>query len=901
MNSNHLSNSSSSFHIAEMRQISSASSAHSNSTPICKHAVTNASVNCTTKKTKQSTYDASTITKLVTVPSKQNGLNMKNKKTAAMESAIDGNVSLTGLTERQQIALLMKLTNTSSSSNDNNDNKIEKSKYIESDDEDDAMLKPKKKKSKKIVLLPSKNMKSKKNKNNDVYIDQSNLVELNKTPIINHQTYLVEPSMMLDPVAEAHLQNVNGDIKVTKKRGKETKKETFMRIEQEQLKQFVDGGKEEAYSDMDIEEALVNRPRSTNDIMKILKPRAEFVFASTSNDEPTKMESETNDHDNNNNNSSSGSSDINNHNYVQQKFSVGDVVIVETVGKDGGPAAGEGEGIARVVKVYEGEDVYDVKYVVLKFRGKRIPGWRMKLSPIFGYPVLSNILPEKIQCAVSFVESSHHETLKADTSLPLRLTGLLDSEEISSDRRTATPTSMIVNDEHSEGLSDVHSTASSSALIPINSSHWVRRSTRHAGTDQLQREDVKELLLKLESNSPDLKILRLKNWLQADTNSLVLSQVLNLLERNNIVQVLYIQCFNDGMDDTRLMHLIRVLKNNPRIWALNVGENFKITRQGWEAFANELRSTHVTHLYAGSESTVYGDLKVKMRDAIRENRSKHDLHCSEQNFDVISQVGQMWWNPRCAKKLQHLACKLQDSDDTDQKSSPEFVSKAEATSSLVGLNILLPKRVFTGEKCGKSSGLEEEWVLGRVAKIGKFSMRLVALFNPIHQEGKNEPIRAKWINVDYDVHAVGRELKWGRVPDSDMWQPCQIYAIHNSSANIPSASVANHGESCNILNESKDSTIAVNATKKEEGGHGNETNGDDNGLHLIAYFGKNVDKMVHWLPSSELRPFSNDKAYPGNIDIEVNTKSKDLIDGFHEAVSEAMSEYTWRLQRMCKV
>ncbi len=888
MNSNHLSDSS--FHFTEMKQISSAPSSHCNSTPSIKHTNATTIVNCTTKKSKQRSNDASistTTTKLVTGPSKENELNKKMTK----KDVVDGNASLTGLTERQQIALLMKLTNTSSNENNDNDqnfNIIEKSKYIEvNDDDDDAILKPKKKKVKKLML-------SSKKKKNDVYVDQPNLSELNKTPIINYQTYLAEPSMMLDPVVEGPLQQMDVDIKVTKKRGKETKKETFMRIEQEQLKQSVDGGKEETYNDMDIEEALVNRPRSANDIMKILKPRADFVFASTSNDETIKMESDANDHDSDNINNSSG-------NYVQQKFSVGDVVIVETAGKDGGPAAGENEGIARVVKVYEGEDVYDVKYIVLKFRGKRIPGWRMKLSPIFGYPVLSNVLPEKIQCAVSFVESSHHETLKADTSLPLRLTGLLDSDEISSDRRTTTPTSMIVNDEHSEGASDIHSTASSSALIPINSSHWVRRSTRHAGTDQLQREDVKELLLKLESNSPELKILRLKNWLQADTNSLVLSQVLNLLERNSVVQVLYIQCFNDGMDDTRLMHLIRVLKNNPRIWALNVGENFKITRQGWESFANELRSTHVTHLYAGSESTVYGDLKMKMRDAIRENRSKHDLHCSEQNFDVISQVGQMWWNPRCAKKLQHLACKLQDLDDTDQKSSPEFVSRAEATSALVGLNILLPKRVITGEKCNNISDSEEEWVLGRVAKIGKFSMRLIALFNPIHQEGQKEPIRAKWINVDYDVHAVGRELMWGRVPDSDMWQPCQIYAIHNSSANLPSASVTNHGESCNIPNENKATAVAVDIVAEKENRHGNETVGDDNGLHLIAYFGKNVDSMVHWLPSSELRPFSNDKSYPGNIDIEVNTKSKDLIDGFHEAVNDAMSEYTWRLQRMCKV
>jgi hypothetical protein len=126
-----------------------------------------------------------------------------------------------------------------------------------------------------------------------------------------------------------------------------------------------------------------------------------------------------------------------------------------------------------------------------------------------------------------------------------------------------------------------------------------------------------------------------------------MTQVLNLLEKNQVVQVLYIQRFNEAMDDERLMHLVRVLKNNPRIWALNVGENFKITRRGWERFCDALPSTHITHMYAGSETTVYGELKVRMRDAIRDNRVKHDMHIRESNWDVISQIGQMWWKYVC--------------------------------------------------------------------------------------------------------------------------------------------------------------------------------------------------------------------------------------------------------------
>lgn len=146
-------------------------------------------------------------------------------------------------------------------------------------------------------------------------------------------------------------------------------------------------------------------------------------------------------------------------------------------------------------------------------------------------------------------------------------------------------------------------------------------------------------------------MLRLKNYLEADTNSLVLLEVLKLLETNTVVEVLYIHNFNLAMDDNLLDKLAYVLTVNPTIWALNVGENFKVTRAGWERFALALWDTHVTHLYAGSESTVNGELKVEMRDAIRCNRKKHTRHIDPENLEVILQIGQMWWNPKNARAL----------------------------------------------------------------------------------------------------------------------------------------------------------------------------------------------------------------------------------------------------------
>jgi|EP01049_Picozoa_sp_SAG25_P005126 hypothetical protein len=53
------------------------------------------------------------------------------------------------------------------------------------------------------------------------------------------------------------------------------------------------------------------------------------------------------------------------------------------------------------------------------------------------------------------------------------------------------------------------------------------------------------------------------------------------------VEALYIHNFEDGMRDAQLEHLTRVLRKG-HIWALNVGENFKLSAQAWRSFADTL-------------------------------------------------------------------------------------------------------------------------------------------------------------------------------------------------------------------------------------------------------------------------------------------------------------------------
>lgn len=52
-----------------------------------------------------------------------------------------------------------------------------------------------------------------------------------------------------------------------------------------------------------------------------------------------------------------------------------------------------------------------------------------------------------------------------------------------------------------------------------------------------------------------------------------------------------------------------------------------------------------------SEHTVEHELKEKIRDTIRLNRKKHDMHNNPGNLDVIVQCTHCWWNPMNAKAL----------------------------------------------------------------------------------------------------------------------------------------------------------------------------------------------------------------------------------------------------------
>ena len=111
------------------------------------------------------------------------------------------------------------------------------------------------------------------------------------------------------------------------------------------------------------------------------------------------------------------------------------------------------------------------------------------------------------------------------------------------------------------------------------------------------------------------------------------------------------QNFNEGMRDEQVMRLLGVLQRpSCKIWCLNIGETYKVKTRTWKRFADGLKQTKVTHMYA-SEHTITAELKEQLRMTIRDNRSKHNMHIDPDNLDTIVMCTHNWWNPLNAKAL----------------------------------------------------------------------------------------------------------------------------------------------------------------------------------------------------------------------------------------------------------
>ena len=134
------------------------------------------------------------------------------------------------------------------------------------------------------------------------------------------------------------------------------------------------------------------------------------------------------------------------------------------------------------------------------------------------------------------------------------------------------------------------------------------------------------------------------------------------------------------MRDEQVLHLLRILQRpSCKIWCLNIGETYNVQTETWEIFAEGLKDTNVTHMYA-SEHTITTELKDQIRNTIRNNRSKHNMHIDPNNVDTIVRCTHCWWNPFNAAVLRpYIKKKGYDSIfmDAEAQGLPGTMSEAK--------------------------------------------------------------------------------------------------------------------------------------------------------------------------------------------------------------------------------
>ena len=193
--------------------------------------------------------------------------------------------------------------------------------------------------------------------------------------------------------------------------------------------------------------------------------------------------------------------------------------------------------------------------------------------------------------------------------------------------------------------------ASKKLILEMGGEIRVPRSGRSITKNE--GNSLKRLYHELDNHTRyDMSILHMKDYgLTDELPASIMDKLISKIGKAYTIQVLYIQNFPDGMLDAQLAHLTEVLKKG-HIWAMNIGEAAKVSLQGWQKFAADLKYTNITHMYASENTLLTKGLKIKMMDAIRENRKTDKRHYDKSNRHIIDQVKKMWFNPSRSPKYQ---------------------------------------------------------------------------------------------------------------------------------------------------------------------------------------------------------------------------------------------------------
>ena len=214
---------------------------------------------------------------------------------------------------------------------------------------------------------------------------------------------------------------------------------------------------------------------------------------------------------------------------------------------------------------------------------------------------------------------------------------------------------------------DVHDTADKQkrkmiVLEPI------KRVKRNVGAVNEDSQYYRNLIYDIEMNANGITILPLHTLLGSSISKPTMIDILKKIGNGNTsVQAMYLQN-NSCIDDEVIDILGETLVKCPNIWGLNLGELDDMKNNDtWNNFFHVLQNTNLSCIYF-SDYYLSDAMKAHVIAICRENRKKplNTLWKDPNNWNVVKNVGNMWWNPRVSKynkANREKKMKLQETDD----------------------------------------------------------------------------------------------------------------------------------------------------------------------------------------------------------------------------------------------
>ena len=172
---------------------------------------------------------------------------------------------------------------------------------------------------------------------------------------------------------------------------------------------------------------------------------------------------------------------------------------------------------------------------------------------------------------------------------------------------------------------------------------------------------VQELIDTLrDSEDTSFTYLKLKEVCPRVTEA-ELNSIMDALRENSSVRAMNAQNQPHATADT-LTIVIKVLKCK-KIFAINLGEWFNLTRDDWQRLLDALPQTNVGFLYISEpgKCSLTEEQKAQFFTVLRANRTRFtDWYTDYQVKAIAEKVHNMWWNPKSSRYLNDTVTTTQD-------------------------------------------------------------------------------------------------------------------------------------------------------------------------------------------------------------------------------------------------